>query len=293
MRPRHIVIIGAARSGTKLLRDMLAETTGAGSVPYDVGYVWRVGNESIAHDRLDPMTITPKTRRFIARFVDGYAAGSPPAVIEKTVGNALRVPFVATVFPDARFVHLIRDGVDVTESTLRQWTAPTDWRYIAAKARHFPARLVPSYGARYVGSLVSRFGRSDRRVGSWGPRYPGIDNDLATEDLLVVCARQWRESVERSCDAFAGLEQPVHEVRYEAMVQDPVGTIKELAEFLDLTVSERALSHAATRIEPEHTGRGRAALAVTDRRAVARELSPLLNALGYAPLDVDPSGASQ
>lgn len=293
MNPRHIVLIGAARSGTKLVRDSLAAATGAGEVPYDVGYVWRFGNEQAPDDVLDPLALTDRSRRFIHRFVDRYADGTPAAVIEKTVGNALRVPFVATVFPDARFVHLIRDGVDVTESTLRQWTAPTDWRYIAAKARHFPVRLVPGYGARYARSLVSRFGRSDRRVGSWGPRYPGIDDDLATEDLLVVCARQWKESVERSCDAFAGLGQPVHEVRYEAMVHDPVGTMKELAEFLDLAVSERALGHAATRIEPEHAGRGRAALAVTDRRAVARELNPLLSDLGYAPLDFDPSGASQ
>ena len=40
-----IVLIGAARSGTKILRDALATALGVPQVPYDVGYVWRYGNE--------------------------------------------------------------------------------------------------------------------------------------------------------------------------------------------------------------------------------------------------------
>ncbi len=46
--PRRIVLIGAARSGTKILRDTLAAATGSGAVPFDIGFVWRIGHDEPA-----------------------------------------------------------------------------------------------------------------------------------------------------------------------------------------------------------------------------------------------------
>jgi hypothetical protein len=277
-----VILIGAARSGTKIVRDTLAVATGAGTVPYDIGYVWRAGNESAPDDVLEPSQLSSKAQQFVAGFVDGYAAGVVPTVIEKTVGNSLRVPYVASAFPDAVFIHLIRDGVDVAESTRRQWIAPTDWRYLARKARHFPFRLVPGYGVRYAQSLASRVRRTDRRVGSWGPRYPGIDEDLASEDLLVVCGRQWKASVLHARQAFASLDVPVLEVRYETLVRDPMSTIKEVAEFAELAVGSDSLGQAAASVTSARVGAGRRALEVSERAALGRELDQLLDVCGYA-----------
>jgi hypothetical protein len=127
---RYIIIIGAARSGTKILRDVLAEASGMGCVPYDIGFVWRYGNQQVPHDVLDPATVTPRIQRFVRRYVDRYARSGGDVVIEKTVGNTLRVPFVHAVMPDAAFVHLVRDGMDVVESARRQWSAPPDREYL-------------------------------------------------------------------------------------------------------------------------------------------------------------------
>ena len=48
-----IILIGAARSGTKFLRDVLASAVGVKSVPYDVNYIWRHGSPNYGHDVLD------------------------------------------------------------------------------------------------------------------------------------------------------------------------------------------------------------------------------------------------
>ncbi len=210
MSPRHVILIGAARSGTKMLRGALAAATGVGAVPYDVGYVWRYGNERAPDDVLDPAHVDDRSRRFIRKFVDGYADGETSTVIEKTVGNTMRVPFVAAMFPDASYIHLVRDGVDVAESARRQWTAGSDWRYIAAKARHVPLRLAPRFGAGYASSLGARLLHRDRRLGSWGPRYPGHRRRPEHRGPLVVCARQWRESVLAATQAFEDLRLPVY-----------------------------------------------------------------------------------
>lgn len=283
MTARRVVIIGAARSGTKLLRDCLSAATGAGAVPYDIGYVWRVGQEASPHDRLDPNGPTERQLRFIRRYVDRCSAGEPPAVVEKSVGNTLRVPLVARALPDAVFVHLVRDGVDVVESTLRQWTAPTDMRYVLAKARTVPLRLAPRAGAAYARSLVGRSLRPDRRVGSWGPRYPGIDDDLGTANLLTVCARQWGRCVTTARDDLAALAVGAVEVRYEQLVDYPAGVLSDLARLAGLTTKPSQVGIAVEGVVRVRQGRGRRALSAEQLQTVEDEVGPLLQSLDYPP----------
>ena len=279
--PRHVIIIGAARSGTKMLRDALAAATGAGTVPYDVGYVWRYGNERAPDDALLPDQLSERSRRFIARFVDRYAAGPGPTVIEKTVGNSMRVPFVAAAFPDARYIHLIRDGVDVAESSRRQWSADTDWKYILSKARHVPLRVAARTSGRYSSSLAAHLRVPARRLGSWGVRYPGIEADLATEDLLVVCARQWRESVLSASRAFQALKVPVFEVRYEDLVLDPFVSLRKLTEFVELPAPAQDVEQAAAAITKDRLGCGRGAVSAADLDRLRPEIERTLVDLGY------------
>jgi hypothetical protein len=47
-----VFVIGAARSGTKFLRDVIGASPYAAVVPYDVNYVWRGGNEGFPDDAL-------------------------------------------------------------------------------------------------------------------------------------------------------------------------------------------------------------------------------------------------
>jgi len=279
--PRHIVVVGAARSGTKILRDALADAAQIGRVPYDIGYVWRIGNESLPHDVVPPEWVSPSSRRFIRRFIDKYSAGHPSGVVEKTVGNALRTPVVHAVLPDAVYVHLIRDGVDVIESTRRQWQAPSDMRYLVRKARHFPLRLVPRYGAKYLTSAARRRLRRDRRIGSWGPRYPGIEQDLAREDLLTVCCRQWRAAVTQATSDLQRIDATVVEVRYEGLIEEPLAELRRVADALDLPLEESAATAAAARIVSGRRGAGRAALTAGELATVDAEVGPLLDTLGY------------
>ena len=287
MTSRRIFLIGAARSGTKVLRDVLGEAAQVGVVPYDVNFVWKYGHQRVPHDALDPTTVQERQRRFVSSYLDRYAAGSPPVVIEKTVGNSLRVPFLHAMFPDAAFVHLVRDGVDAVESTRRQWQTPPDRRYLARKLRHFPPRLLPTYGVSFArAQLPSRDGRQ-LRVRSWGVRYPGIDDDVRREPLLTVCARQWRASVEGALAAFDQLSVPVVDVRYEQLVADPSGELARLLEALGLPADDRALRAAAGRVSGDRAGVGALALETDERDLLEAEIGATLRRLGY-PAATDP-----
>jgi hypothetical protein len=284
---RPVVIIGAARSGTKILRDSLSVALGVPCLPYDVGFVWGYGTESREDDCLSATDLTPGSERLIRRFLGRYA-DTEGRLIEKSVSNTLRVPFVAAVLPGATFVHLIRDGVDVAESTRRQWTAPPDYRYLAGKARHFPLRLAPTYGRRYAASLVRRRLAADGRVATWGPRYPGMITELAQTDLLTVCARQWRESVNRARQGLAETGVRAVEVRYETLVKDPAAALDRIADVCELSTTPTSLAAAAAGIRPDRTGHGRTTLTDTELQQLDDEIGADLAALEYQRPRQDP-----
>lgn len=275
---RPVIVVGAARSGTKLIRDALGAALDSGVVPYDIGYVWRCGNESSPHDCLPVSAIKPRTRRFAPAFIGKYA-DERGLVVEKTVGNTMRVPFVAEVLPRARFVHLVRDGLDVVESARREWRKPAELSYLRAKARHFPLRLLPTYGLKFVANQTWR--RRDGHAPTWGPRYPGIDADLANCGLLTVCARQWKESVQRARAGLAEVGACTVDVRFEELVRDPPATVRRIVAELGEPVDEERIGRAASTVRPDTVGNGRRRLDDEELTLLENEMGDLLEELAY------------
>lgn len=194
---RYVFLIGAARSGTKFLRDTLAASNDVAEIPYDINYVWRHGNENCPHDELRPEDIDAKTAAHIRRSIDRLAMKGrdtrPPIILEKTVSNTLRMDLIRAVFPEAEFIVLERDGRDVVESSYRQWTKPADRSYLIEKLRYFPVREW-RYALWFARNLVNR----SEQTPIWGPRYDGITTDLGNLGTAQTCAKQWSASVKSS-----------------------------------------------------------------------------------------------
>lgn len=228
-----VFLIGAARSGTKFLRDTLAASNDVSCIPYDVGYVWRDGQESFPNDALKPDSATPervaRIRKTLVRLARKNGAEDGQIVIEKTVGNTLRVDFIRECFPEARFIYLERDAFDTIASAYGQWTAPVDRGYLLKKLRYFPVRSW-RYGLWFVRNQFSN--RSTQAI--WGPRFQGIDKVLESEGVLatvvaqyIACRRAARQLLAAD-DAFAirysELETPGsrwHELLSWLKISDP------------------------------------------------------------------------
>ena len=135
-----IIIVGAPRSGTNMLRDVLARVPDFASWPCDeVNLLWRHGNRSHPSDELRVEQATPQVGSFMQQQFERIAKKySASTVVEKTCANSLRVDFVDACVPDARFVLITRDGIDAAASAMDRWNAPFDLRYTAAKARYVP-----------------------------------------------------------------------------------------------------------------------------------------------------------
>jgi hypothetical protein len=279
---RPIVVIGAARSGTKILRDTLGRHPGLVAVPYDVNFVWKYGHYGVAHDELQPTQLRPGIRAYIRKQLAGFCSSSSLRLIEKTVGNALRVGYVRAVLPDARFIHLIRDGRAVTESSMRQWRAPMDLRRSVVKLRHVPPSAMPTYAVQYARSYVRRRLNSDGRVSTWGPRWSGIDEVATTRPLVEVCALQWLRCVESARQQLSVIDPAdVIEIRYEDFVNRPVEILDEVVGFAGLAKSDELERAAVTAVTKENIGKWSQRMERFEVESMERLLGPMLGTLGY------------
>jgi hypothetical protein len=149
---RLIVVLGTIRSGTTWLTNMLGAHPEVANTEFEswlflgLWDLWQnahaaTGDGLGAH--LEPGQATPSIRRFCDRvFTAALDHHAPHAsrFVEKTPGNSTRLPLLAAVYPDAWYVHIIRDGRDVTRSILKapwgQTEASDAAAYWAALVRH-------------------------------------------------------------------------------------------------------------------------------------------------------------
>lgn len=232
-----LIIIGAPRSGTNMLRRLACALPGCGTWPCDeINFIWRHGNVDYPSDVLPAHLATTRVGRFIrGRFAEIARSYGLTTVVEKTCANSLRVPFVDRIVPEAKYIFLVRNGADAVASAVKRWRAGIDLPYTLRKARFVPWTDVPRYALRFLSNRLFRFVSGDRRLAQWGPRLDGMDTLLRNYTLEEVCAFQWRECVLRSEEAFSRIgEDRVLRARYEEVVVDPVGFLRRAAAFLDL-----------------------------------------------------------
>lgn len=278
------VIIGAGRSGTNMLRDVLCQLPRWGTWPCDeINYIWRYGNAGNPTDELTVEQARPEVVRYIRKAMGSLAQKNDlMGVVEKTCANALRVPFVNAVLPEAKFVHIVRDGRDVVDSAMQRWLAPLDLPYVLKKARYVPAADLPFYAQRYLRDRLYRLRSEEKRLGAWGPRFEGMTEALEQHSLAEVCALQWQRCVELASESLALLPaDQVWQVRYEDFVTDPAAHMKALCGFLGIPTDSIDLGAVTAGVSPRSVGKGRKRLSAEQMAAVERLLHPTLDAFEY------------
>jgi hypothetical protein len=285
-----IVILGAGRSGTNALRDMLVRLPGTTTWPCDeINPIWRFGNTSWPTDRIPVSRATQRVRHFIRQaFAAQWSRGrNARYVIEKTCSNTLRVAFVNAVLPEAKFVVIIRDGRSVVPSAVKRWRGELEVpsiKYFLAKARFIPISSVPYVGWRFVSTRMGKiFGGT--KLSFWGPRFD-ITENLDTFPLEQVCALQWRTCVEATEAALSKVAPSrVLRIRYEDMISDPDDVLARVLEFMRMNPSIEQREYA-TRIvrdfQNQETGEKKPKN-IDMRLGVKtlKTLNPCLERLGY------------
>ena len=156
MQDRLIVIVGAGRSGTTWLEELLLSYDDMGGLTghetwlfHQLRHLWR----NFSGDADSGIGTWMDRDHFVAalrRFCDGVLTTaqrrhSPHShfYVEKTPAHVDRLPEIAAVYPDAWVIHLVRDGRDVARSMSQvpffEVTDPAAaaalWRRVMVRAR--------------------------------------------------------------------------------------------------------------------------------------------------------------
>ena len=218
---RPIFVVSSPRSGSTLLFQTLAQAPGI----YTVGGESHNLIEGIADlhpraggwhsNRLTGVEATPAvaeelSKRFYTALRDreGRAPNGTITMLEKTPKNSLRVPFLTTVYPDARFLYLYRDARETLSSMLEAWTSGgfrtyprlPDWQNIP-----WSLLLVPGW------------------------------RELARLSLPEIVARQWAMTTTVLLDDLEALPAgSVRSTSYDDFLAAPQSTTNALCASLDV-----------------------------------------------------------
>jgi hypothetical protein len=243
---RLVFVVGCPRSGTTFLAGAI------GSLPgfVDLGEVAPV--KAAVPDLVQRPTeeAARQLRRTLAIARRVGLVGTVRCV-EQTPEMAHLVDAAALAFPDARIVHIVRDGRDVACSLIaRGWLS-------AARAGADDAGV--EYGA------YTRF---------W------VEPERAAEFGEVSDARRAAWAWRRYVSAAQSASSAIYELRYEDLVADPDAAAPGLANYLDVDPAPLAAAlHAA---HAESVGRHRTDLTADELGDVESEAGALLRELGYA-----------
>lgn len=281
---KKIIIVGAARSGTNMLRDILSSTGSIVTWPCDeINYIWRYGNAKAPTDEFSSGMAGDRQRKYIQKkFSEVSKKGGSEWVLEKTCANSLRVDFIEAIFPDALYIHIIRDGRDVACSARERWTSELDLPYLLKKIRFVPARDLLFYGLRYLGSKVHQIFSKENRLLTWGPRFEGIDEVFNAHSMVVASGIQWMKCVERSQLSFKSIPvERVITVTYESFTRSPREELERIINKFQLPLCLGELEADLVRVSCASVGRWRDVLSPNELAGVESVCGPLLTDLGY------------
>ncbi len=182
-------------------------------------------------------------RRRFERLRRGAGA---PVFLSKRTANNRRLRLLATIFPNARYVHLVRDGREVAQSlsTVEWWNGHTVW---------------------------------------WDGRT-ALEMERAGEPRLAICARNWVRELEAVRAQLAQISPDrVLELRFESLLKDPMRELERVLGFLgvDSRTSYRdAIESLQLRPAP---GKWQSDWGNEQLACVLDEVQPMLHELGYTP----------
>jgi Sulfotransferase family len=198
--------------------------------------------------------------------------------------NVVRIEYLATVFPDARFIIPIRHPFTQVRSLVRQHSLFTEYarkdprvpRYLAAAGHYeFGPQRVPIRLSHEAG---------DRIRDAWQRGHDAAGYAIQWAEIYRFVDRL-------RCDTI-GLAERILVVRYEDFCARPYETVQQILRHAKLgagaTIHPQAFEHIAAPETPDQSD-----LADDFRQTVWRETGAVAQRFGYASAECTPSNATR
>ena len=270
---RPVFVIGCPRSGTTMLAGALAAHARVTRFPGEANDLWHPRSFPWRRSALDkpPLEVDPRefTRRSLAQWTPrdrdvvrrtfaAWQALHPGRVfVQKSAMISFLLEHVLGLFPDARFVHLHRDG-----------------------------RAVALSWCKRLEEVMAEEPEPYRRAGI----------SFRRQDILVACARTWSEhmvGIEEQAQRLRLRERGVLiELSYDDFCGDPARGLEALARFLEIDAG--GFPHELAGSVKSEDWKFHAHLGTSDLTAVSEAAAPGMRLRPPPPAAAgDPSGGDR
>jgi hypothetical protein len=258
---------------------------------YEPYFVWDWYHGDLEDDIRTEAHADERTTRFVRKeFAIYQSKAGNPIIAEKLPQHSMQIPFVDAVFPEARYLHIYRDGRDVTLSIAEQWKAreavlergnalalPRVFMQMMRRQPFLRNRVqAVLFEARQHKSISPRRYLNKARWGGiagWGPRFEGWPEALAKHTLMEFHALQWAESVDHILKGKRLIpDSRWLDISYESLVSDPSEIFNRVFGFLSVPPMDPACWNDIT---TRSVGRWRTGISDIDLERIDPILSPV------------------
>ena len=188
--------------------------------------------------RLDEADASPEVREAARRLFGFYLFKTGARrVVDKYPEMIFRIPFLRAVFPDAKFVFLVRNGQDTLRSIASWSEKHTD--------RSSPeVRDWWGVNGRKWKLLLEQIVARDELL---APRMDELAAFKRHEDMAAV---EWVVTMREGKSGMNKFPEAIHLVRYEELIQNPEHTLAALLDFCELSQDQIVLKYARKVLSP-------------------------------------------
>lgn len=245
---RPIFMVGCPRSGTGLAVRMFALHPDVANLS-EAGDLWdpvRYNDPDADHDWKAKDVTEEATKRMHSRFEFWRRLQGAERFVNKHPRNTVRFDYLRTMFPDAVFIHVVRDGRAV------------------------------------VNSIVSRIQREPHRLKLpfWNFCKPPNWREFLRDDPVEQAAFQWREIVRFAMEKGKELGAAYHQFRYEDLCEQPRKITGAAWRFAGLRVDDSIARRIPEKLHSQDF-KWKRSLTTEQIRLVNDIQGPLLSELGY------------
>jgi hypothetical protein len=243
---KPVFILSTGRSGTTILGIVM-------SMHRDIGFLnepkalWHsvypledfIGNYSrgCAYVRLNETNVSAEVRSAAHRLLGAYLRVAGARRVLDKADWVFRVPFLRAIFPDAKFVFLVRNGWDTCRS-------------VDAWSKNKTVRL--------NGETHDWWGADDRK---WHLLYDQVIAEDArfahTGNRLRSCRRhsdravmEWVVTMAKGLELAQVMPNSLFTLKFEHLMANPTNVLKELVEFCELPPDPKLIEYGSRVLTP-------------------------------------------
>lgn len=244
---KPIFIAGAGRSGTTMLGTIMSLHKSVGflnepkamwhSIFPQEDVIGSYGKSNKAKYNLTALDATPEIRRNAHRLFGAYLRATvSERIVDKYPEHIFRIPFVSAIFPDSKFIFLVRNGWDTCVS-------------VAFWSKRF--------GREIGGETHDWWGINNRKWHLMVEQLVPNDDLLAIhqaeisgfKDHINMAAVEWILTMRYGLRQMRNTSSQIHLLRYEDLISKPGDELRKLMEYCELSDDPVVIKYA------QHTAR--------------------------------------